>query len=412
MSHVSTADAASAPCQAKRLDRSAAFYLLASISVSLLASSSVPTPLYAIYQAAWGFSPVTLTIIYGAYATAVLSSLLVFGRLSDHVGRRPILIFATAGQAAIMIAFFLAANAFDLLLARIAQGLITGAAIAAVGAGMIDLDRSRGTVANAVAPVFGTAIGAAIAGALAQFLPQPTHLVFVLFTAVFVLQFIGVILMDETVSPKAGAVSSLQPRFTLPAAARSPMFLAVPVLIAVWALAGFYGGLGPTLIRGMFGSQSPLLGGMALFVLALSAVIAVLVFQHREARLMMSTGASALLLGTAVTVLSLPYHFIAVFFAGSILAGVGFGLGFQGAVRTVMLHTAAHERAGVLSLIYVVSYLALGTPTVVAGYFLSLHVDILHVAQVFGVFVMALSAIALLGTAWGLARGRNLALSE
>jgi MFS family permease len=411
MSRVSSADIASAPRPAGHLSRGAAFYLLASISVSLLASSSVPTPLYAIYQAAWGFSSVTLTIIFGGYAIAVLSSLLVFGRLSDHVGRRPILIFATAGQAFVMIAFFLAANASDLLLARIVQGLITGAAIAAVGAGMIDLDKSRGAVANAVAPVFGTAIGAAIAGALAQFLPQPTHLVFVLFTAVFVAQFIGVILMDESVSPTAGAVASLQPRFTLPMAARSPMFLAIPVLVALWALAGFYGALGPTLIRGMFGSQSPLLGGMALFVLGSSAVTAVLILQHRDARLMLAMGASALLIGTGVTVLSLPYHFIVVFFAGTIIAGVGFGLGFQGALRTIMPHTAAHERAGVLSLIYVVSYLALGLPTVAAGYFLSRHVDILLAAQVFGMFVMTLSAVALLGTAWGLSRSRGLTLS-
>ena len=84
----------------RRLPSGVALYLLASIVVSLLAGSSAPTPLYAIYQAEWGFSPITTTIVFGIYAIAVLSSLLVFGKLSDHVGRRPVLLVALAVQAA------------------------------------------------------------------------------------------------------------------------------------------------------------------------------------------------------------------------------------------------------------------------------------------------------------------------
>src|SRR6202020_2941315 len=88
-----------------RLSGTPALILLASLIVSLLAASSAPTPLYAIYQQRWGFSPITTTIVYGAYALTVLASLLTLGRLSDYVGRRPVLLTALAVQVAAMVVF-------------------------------------------------------------------------------------------------------------------------------------------------------------------------------------------------------------------------------------------------------------------------------------------------------------------
>src|ERR1700680_5059764 len=87
------------------LSPTASFYLLASITVSFLAGSSAPTPLYPLYQKMWGFSPVMLTLVFGVYALAVLAALLVAGRLSDHLGRRPVLIVAAISQALVMLLF-------------------------------------------------------------------------------------------------------------------------------------------------------------------------------------------------------------------------------------------------------------------------------------------------------------------
>ena len=67
-----------------------------------------------------------------------------------------------------MLLFATATSVTGLLVARVVQGLTTGAAIGAIGAAMIDLDKSRGTVANAVAPPFGTALGGVLAGVLVQ----------------------------------------------------------------------------------------------------------------------------------------------------------------------------------------------------------------------------------------------------
>jgi predicted MFS family arabinose efflux permease len=377
----------------------ASFYLLASITVSLLAGSSAPTPLYPLYQAMWGFSPVILTIVFGIYALAVLAALLVAGRLSDHLGRRPVLIVAAAGQALVMLLFATAESVTGLLIARIVQGLITGAAIGAVGAAMIDVDKSRGAVANAVAPPFGTALGALMGGIFLQYLPEPTHLVYAALAAVYIVQALGLRFIRDSIAPQPGVLASLKPRLNLPRATREPLLLAVPILLSVWALGGFYGSLGPTLIRGMLHSASPMLGGLALFVLAASAGISVLLLHRRTPREMVTLGAGALFAGVALTMFALPRSAITLFFVGTAVAGVGFGTGFQGAVRSVIQSAAPHERAGTLSIVFIISYLAMGVPAVAAGFLLAQHVSIISVAQIFCAVLMALAGASLAGGA-------------
>jgi predicted MFS family arabinose efflux permease len=377
------------------LPPTASFYLLASMTVSFLAGSSAPTPLYPLYQAMWGFSPVMLTIVFAIYALAVLAALLIAGRLSDHLGRRPVLIVAAIGQVLVMLLFATAESVTGLLVARVVQGVTTGAAIGAIGAAMIDLDKSRGTVANAVAPPFGTALGALMGGIFLQYLPGPTHFVYAVLAAIFMAQVLGLTFMKESISAEPGVLGSLKPRLNLPRATREPLLFAVPILIAVWALAGFYGSLGPMLIRGMLNSRSPVLGGLALFVLAASAGISVLLLQQRTPRQMMMLGAGSLFAGVGLTALALPQGAIGLFFLGTAVAGIGFGVGFQGAVRSVIPSAAPHERAGTLSIIFIICYLAMGVPAVAAGSMLARHVNIIVVAQYFCAVIMALSFQAL-----------------
>ena len=381
-----------------RLSAGAAFYLQASITVSFLAGSSAPTPLYPLYQAEWGFSPITVTIVFGVYALAVLGALLVAGRLSDHIGRRPVLIVATLAQALAMLIFADANGVTALLVARIIQGLSTGAAVAAVGAGLIDLDKARGTTANSIAPLSGTALGGIAAGLMVHFLAAPTHLVYLTFGAIFLLQAASVLFMAETTAPRPGALASMKPQFAVPPAVRRPLLLAIPVLVAVWAFGGFYASLGPALVHRIFGLDPSLFGGLALFVLAGSGGVSVLLLQSRDARTISIFGTSSLVAGVAVTLAALSLHSIAVFSLGLVVAGAGFGAGFQGAVRTVVPYAAPHERAGVLSVIFVVSYLALGVPAVAAGVLIAQGGHIVATASEFGAVVMLLAGLALLGT--------------
>ena len=380
-----------------RLSGRPAVFVLASLIVALLASSAAPTPLYAIYQAQWHFTPITTTVVFGVYAMAVLAALLTLGKLSDHVGRRPVLLTAIAVHAGSLVIFATATGVPALLSARVVQGLSTGAALGAIGAAMLDMDRELGTFANAVAPGMGSASGAILSALAVRFLPDPTHLIYLALIGVLALQATAIAAMRETVSRAPGALASLRPEITLPRALRAPVLTAVPVLFAVWALAGLYGALGPALVHALTGSGDVVLGGLSLFVLAASAVVATIVLRRAAARTVMLFGILALITGVAVTVMAVSLGSAAVFFAGSAIAGAGFGSGFQGGIRLVVPLAAAHERAGVVSLLYVVSYLGLGVPAVLAGFGVVHGGGLIDTARYYGAAVIALAALALFG---------------
>lgn len=384
-----------------RLGPAASIGLLASILVSLLAASSAPTPLYAIYQQHWGFSPITVTIVFGVYAVAVLLSLLVFGKISDHVGRRPVLLVALIGQALAMVVFVEAGGVNTLLAARVLQGISTGAAVGAIGAGMLDIDTRRGGFLNALAPTIGTGGGALASGLVVQFLPAPTRLVYLVLLGVFVLQALAVLAMGETVSRKPGALASMAPELKLPKAARPAVAIAAPVMFAVWALTGLYAALGPAIIRTMVQSPSVVWGGLPLFVLAASAALSVVVLRTTATRTVMLIGIGSLVTGVPITLAAVASGggslSVAVFIVGAAISGFGFGGGFQGGMRLVLPLVEAHERAGVLSLLYVICYVGLGVPAVIGGVLVVHGGGLVRTAEEYGGAVVLLALVALSG---------------
>ncbi|MEU1533907.1 MFS transporter [Streptomyces fagopyri] len=394
--------APAAPRRTLKFGPRASIGLLASILISLLASSSAPTPLYAIYQQHWGFSPITVTVVFGTYAVAVLAALLVFGRISDHVGRRPVLLMALLVQAAGMVVFITAGDVGTLLTGRVLQGLSTGAAVGALGAGMLDIDARKGSFLNSFAPTLGTASGAFASGLIVQYLPAPTHLVYIALLGVFVLQAVGVLALNETVRRKDGAVASMVPEFRLPRSARASVAVAAPMIFAVWALAGLYGALGPAITRTLVHSDSVVWGGLPLFVIAGCAGLAVVVLRGAGTHTMMLISVTTLVVGVATTLVSIGSGTggtgsVIGFFVGGAISGVGFGSGFQGGMRLVIPQAQPHERAGVLSLLYVVCYVGLGVPAVIAGVFVVHGGGLIQTSREYGIAVIVLAFVALAG---------------
>jgi predicted MFS family arabinose efflux permease len=389
---VPTVRTASRPA-AWSLNRPASFALLVSMAVTFLAAASAPTPLYGVYQGQWHFSSITTTEVFAVYALSVLGALLVVGRLSDHIGRRPVLLTAIGAQVIALVLFAGATGLSELFAARFIQGLSTGMAIGAMGAGMLDLDRVRGARFNAVAPMVGTGIGSVISGAFIQYLPAPTHLVYLVLLGIFAVQAIAIVLMPETVTRKPGAVASLRPTFALPRGLRGAVLAATPAMLAAWAMAGLYGSLGPALVHRVTGSGNHVLGGSALFVLALSGAVLVMLAEDMTPRELMLLGIAALFVGVGVTMLAANTSAVA-FFLAALVAGAGFGAAFQGALRTVVGLAQAHERAGVISVLFVVSYVAFGIPAVLAGVLVVHTGDILTTMYIYASAVMVLAAVA------------------
>lgn len=371
--------------------------LHASIIVTFLAASSAPTPLYARYQDAWGFAQSGATVAFGVYALALLAALLLFGRISDHVGRRPAVLGAIVLEAAAMAVFLAADGLPALIAARTVQGVATGIVMGSASAGLLDAAPRRGPLVNAVAPMVGMGAGALGSGALVQYAPAPMHLVYAVVLVLFVLQAAALTAVSETTEREPGALASLRPRFSVPPQARRALLVAAPVDIALWALGGFYMSLGPAVTTSVTGSASPVAGGAAVFVLTMAGAVAVLLLRSAPALRVLLIGAPALAAGVAITLAGVHTGLTAVFFAGTAVAGIGFGTGFQGALRTVVPLAAPHERAGLMSAFYILSYMSLCVPAITAGIATDTF-GLTAVTDVYGAAVIALAVLAVAGT--------------
>ena len=381
------------------LPRAGAFWLVAATTAALLAASSAPSPLYPVLQAEFGFSAITLTAIFAVYVLALLFSLLTVGRLSDFIGRRPVLASALVVEAAAMAVFLDANGVGALVVARAVQGLATGAAVGVLGAYLLDLqpgDGSRlGSLVNSAAPMAGLGVGAVGTGLLVQYAPHPTRLVFAILTAVFVVLALATAALPETVQRVPGALAALRPQVAVPPQARRAFAGAVPTMMATWALGGLMFSVGGSLLGSVFGQTNHAVVGAVLGLFAGSAAGAAVLARDLSPAPMTRIGTAVLAVGTVLFVAALASTSLALFILASIAVGGGFGAAFLGALRSVTQLAQPHERAALLSAVYIVSYLAFSIPALVAGLLIT-HVGLRDTALGYGGFV-ALLAVSTVG---------------
>ncbi|MFC9550448.1 MFS transporter [Rhodococcus sp. NPDC056960] len=384
------------PTSRPALRRGAAFALVAVVIATLLGASAAPTPLYEVYQSNWGFSSLQSTLVFGIYALSLLLALLTVGSLSDYVGRRPVLITALVFEAVSMIMFATADGIGLLLLARVVQGFATGAAISALGSTLLDLERTpgRGATVNSIAPTAGLALGAIGSSLISEHLPRPTSTVFLVLLALFVIEILGIWAAPETAVRQKGALASMRPALAVPSTARRMLVVTGPCLIAVWALGGFYLSLGPSLARNALDVHTSLIGAIMVATLTGTGAVAVFLLRNVAARRTLFVGAAALVAGVAITLIGAETSSAVWILTGTAVAGIGFGAGFQGTIRTVMPLAEPHQRAGLLSSIYVIAYLANSVPALVAGYLVG-KVGLVDTTRIYAGLVIVLAAAAL-----------------
>ncbi|MEO8644536.1 MFS transporter [Pseudomonas sp.] len=342
-------------------------WFLAITLLSFLAASTAPTPLYHLYQEHLQFSAATLTLIFGVYAISLLAALLTVGSLSDYLGRKPVIFTAVMLNILAMLLFINADSVAWLISARVLQGFATGMATAVLSAALLDTDREQGPLVNSVAPLLGMASGAMGCGLLAEFAPLPLQLTYWVLLALFVMQALYVWRLPESVSPQTGAWASLRPTLHVPVQARRALWLVLPINIAVWALGGFYASLAPSLVRTATGSTSNLIGGATVAVLTVTGALMIYSLRDRPADKVLRLGGSLLPVGVALILMAVHSASLPLFFVGTLVAGCGFGAGFLGALRSVVPLALPHERAGLMSAYYVLSYLAFCLPSLLAG---------------------------------------------
>jgi MFS family permease len=355
----------------RHLSETGAFWAYAATYAMFMFAAAAPTPLYGVYAQRFGFSPLTLTVIFAVYAIVLLGALLVVGRLSDHLGRKPVILASVAVEIVAMLAFISASSTATLLIGRVLQGVATGAALGALSAGIIEFGSavSAGTapMVTSSSPSFGLAAGAVVAGALVQYAPAPLTLVYWVMTAAFIAAGLFVATAPEPGTHRPGALASLKPVATVPAHVRPAFLSAAPTTIAGWALNGFNLSLLPTLVSQLTHTTNHLWGGFAVFTLTFVAGAAAVLFRSVGVRKVMAISAAGLLAGSLLFAAAIATSDVPLFFAGALIAGFGFGLSLLGGIRSISGAAHTHERGGVLAAFYILTYLAFSVPVVAAG---------------------------------------------
>jgi Major Facilitator Superfamily len=389
--------AASGPAQRPGLPPAAAFWLVAGAWFLLLFAAAAPSPLYGVYQAQWRFSAITLTAVFGVYALGLLASLLVFGSVSDYLGRRRVIAVALAAGAG-ACGLFLAAHGVGLLFAaRALTGAAVGTAASAAGAALIDLQpegSGRGPVVTGAANLLGLGIGGLGTSVLVQYGPAPTHLIWWLLLGAFAVAAVAVMAIPETAAERPGVLASLRPRMAVPRQARRTFAVALPYMIAAPALSGFYLSLGPSLATQVLGSRDLLWGGLVIFLVTGIAAVATVALRGISGPAAMLAGCLALLAGAVMSLAAIQAASAAAFLAGTAVAGAGLGIGFiLGAYRILTRLAEPGQRASLIAAIWIVFFLAFSVPVVIAGV-ATTHFGLHRTAVVYSAALAVLAAAA------------------
>lgn len=388
------------------LTNNASFWLIAVLLGFFLFAASAPSPLYGIYATRWHFSSTTITTIYAVYAAGALTALLTTGRLSDHLGRRPVVLVALLIQVAGMLAFIAANGVAWLYLGRVLQGAATGIATGAISAWLVDLqppeDPRRGSIVAGIALMAGLGTGALGSGLLVEYEPDPLRLVYWLLVGVYAVGFALTLFVPDVARRGPGALRSMRPQVGVPPVARSQFAVSAPSLIAMWALAALYLSLGPALVSSLVTTRNHAVGVLVIVALLCGGAITSAIVARTDPRPSIIGGLIALVLGVGVSLLAVIENSSGLLFAGSAIAGLGLGPAFTGVMRSVGPLAPPEKRGALFAALYIVIYFSISIPAIAAGIAAS-HYGLRDTTYVFGATVMALAAI----TTVAVARGRR-----
>ncbi|WP_431220153.1 MFS transporter [Leifsonia xyli] len=357
-------------------------------------------PLFNIYRAEDGFSNADISLTVVSYSIGTISTLLVFGRLSNFVGRRAAALISLGLLIAGCLVLLNVHEVWVLIAGRLLMGLGAGMASSTLTAYIVDAAPTKpgwlASVASSQTVMLGLAIGAITSGALVQFGPWRRDLIFIVGIVFLLVSAVLIYLSPETVSPRPFTWLSLRPSVRVPARIRHLLPVAAAVILPTWATGAFYQAFVPALVEDQLHTMSPLLLGLVFAsYMAPSAFGAPLghLFTTATAQ---RVGMSAFFLGWVGIVTANTTGALPLFVVATVVAGVGQGVAISSATHGLLFGSNLADRAPIFAVIYLLSYGGATVPSLIAGQ-LSAIVSIPQIAIGYAVFALIGTAFTLIG---------------
>jgi MFS family permease len=371
--------------------------------VAVFAAVGSTVPLFNIYRAEDGFTNAGISLTVVAYSAATLGTLLVLGRLSNHVGRRPAAI-ASIGLLVLGCLLLLNVHVIAILIAgRLLMGLGAGLASSSLASYVVDSAPARPTwlasVASSQTVMLGLAVGAIASGALVQFGPWPRDLVYLVVIGLLLLSAALVAISPETVNPSPGGWRSLRPSVRVPSRVRHLLPVVAAVLLATWATGAFYQAFVPALVEDQLHTDSPLVLGLVFAAYMGPSALGAPLGGRFSPAAGQRIGMAAFLVGWIGLITAIASGTLPLFISATIVAGAAQGIAISAATRGLLHGSTVADRAPIFAVVYLLSYSGATVPSLVSAQ-LSHDFSLPHIALGYG-------ALALLATLFTVAAARN-----
>lgn len=364
----------------------------------VFAASATPIPLYAIYRAEDGLTYSDLSLTAVSYFAGAITALLVFGRLSNHLGRRPVALASLALAAAACVTLLDVPSAAPLIFGRVLLGLSCGLASSAITAFVTDNAPPSPWLAPAITssgPMIGLTFGAIGSGTIIRSGEMVHTLPYLIVMAGLAICAILILMARETVSPRAGVFASLRPAVALPVESRRLFPVACCIFVATWSVGGFYQAFGPSMATDQLRSDDALVSAAVFSSLMAPGAIGGALIGRLTPAAAQRIGMVVFTLALTGVLLSLRAGEIPLFLVASLVTGIAQGAVLTGSIRGLLAHATMAERAGVFSVIFATSYCGAALSSFVAGQFAQ-QMPLLEVACGFGALAGLVCVITLI----------------
>ncbi len=336
-----------------------------------MAGTTLPTPLYGLYQDRFGFNELMVTVVYAVYAFGVIGVLLLAGNASDALGRRPVLLWGLACAALSAVSFLCATSLGWLyagrLLSGLSAGLFTGAATAYVMELAPGAGSSRASFVATAANMGGLGCGPLLAGILAQYAAWPLYLPFTVHLVLLAGSAVVLLRLRETVRERRPLRTVRPQRPALPPQVRAVFTPAALASFAGFALFGVFTSVSPAFLAEFLHVGNHAVSGLVVALAFFASIAGQSAVGRLGVRRSLPLGCAGLLAGLALLAGALRWELLSLVVLSAFVGGAGQGLAFRGALSAVAAASPADRRAAVISTLFVVAYVGISLPVIGVG---------------------------------------------